>query len=218
MAPRINRTRRKFKPGEATPHYEAVVAEWDSYMSGPPAKRPPFKKCEMWPGAVDGYGYGYLKVDGEPKRIIRMMLQRTLGRPIADGWKALHLCEKFNPEHHRCFRPDHLYEGTDKQNAADRVAKGRQPASETTGGALITAADSVAIYRETWDPNGRPHAKIADAYDVDPGLVSDIQRGASWSHVTFHAEKHWTPANWVTVQRSGAVALWAPGHGVEKKS
>jgi hypothetical protein len=51
----------------------------------------------------------------------RHALALKLGRPIGDGLMALHTCD--NPS---CVLPDHLYEGTARDNSRDMVARDRQ--------------------------------------------------------------------------------------------
>ena len=41
-------------------------------------------------------------------------------------WPTLHVCHRCDSGA-RCINPDHLFEGTDADNVADKIAKGRQP-------------------------------------------------------------------------------------------
>jgi hypothetical protein len=67
--------------------------------------------CHRWPWATDYKGYGRTRFG----RAHRLALERKLGRPIRPGYQALHHCD-YQP----CVNPDHLYEGTDKDNQRDR--------------------------------------------------------------------------------------------------
>lgn len=49
----------------------------------------------------------------------RVALEGRLGRPLRPGAQALHNCD--NP---RCVNPEHLYEGSAKDNMADRDRRG----------------------------------------------------------------------------------------------
>jgi hypothetical protein len=53
------------------------------------------------------------------QRVNRVALEQKLGRPLLPGMQALHTCD--NPP---CRNPEHLYEGTQKQNIADVLARG----------------------------------------------------------------------------------------------
>ena len=80
--------------------------------------------CYMWQRGVDKDGYGNITLTkaGKQKQYKphRLMLANKLGRPIRDGHHALHLCD-----HPRCQRPEHLYEGTQRDNMRDRKRAGR---------------------------------------------------------------------------------------------
>src|SRR5512141_57908 len=74
--------------------------------------------CWLWTAYIDAHGYGKLQVDGGPKRAHRLSWFLKHGE-----WPnpyALHKCDVRN-----CVNPDHLFEGTHRDNADDRVAKGR---------------------------------------------------------------------------------------------
>jgi len=79
--------------------------------------------CHRWPRAIDDKGYGRTKIG----KVHRLALERKLGRPIRRGFHALHHCD-YKP----CVNPDHLYEGTDKDNVRDRSE--RYPEGAVKGG------------------------------------------------------------------------------------
>lgn len=79
--------------------------------------------CWERPGAnVNRYPIIMTRVNG--KSISRLAshisFELANGRPISPGLNACHTCD--NPP---CINPDHLFEGTHKANADDKVAKGR---------------------------------------------------------------------------------------------
>lgn len=79
--------------------------------------------CWPWMGARDAHGYGLFSLDGR-KQIVasRYALSTVLG-PLSPEIFACHNCpDGDNPP---CCRPDHLFPGTRRRNAADAVAKGR---------------------------------------------------------------------------------------------
>ncbi len=77
-------------------------------------------QCWSWSGAKDSRGYGTLNGgNGVPKRAHRISWEIHFGE-IPAGLGVLHKCD--NPE---CSNPDHLFLGTQKQNALDMSAKGR---------------------------------------------------------------------------------------------
>lgn len=77
-------------------------------------------ECHNWPrkdGVIGYYESGWIDGVGHVK-MHRVALERKLGRPIETGKFALHTCDNKS-----CMNPDHLYEGTRKDNAQDRVLR-----------------------------------------------------------------------------------------------
>lgn len=76
--------------------------------------------CWLWSGPVFGDGYGAATgLNGRVARAHRVAWRITHG-PIHEGAQVLHRCDV-----RRCCNPDHLWLGTNDENMADMVAKGR---------------------------------------------------------------------------------------------
>lgn len=75
--------------------------------------------CWLWAGPFAGKGYGQLNADGKRWRASRLAYTLECG-PIPDGMFVCHHCD--TPA---CVRPDHLFLGTNSDNARDAAAKGR---------------------------------------------------------------------------------------------
>lgn len=98
-------------------------------LRGPGRKTPPerfFNKvlrtagCWLWTGAAKGRnGYGHMNVAGAYVSAHRLSYELHIG-PIADGLHIMHTCDN-----RRCVNPAHLVAGTQQDNNADMVAKGR---------------------------------------------------------------------------------------------
>lgn len=84
--------------------------------------------CWMWLAGVARSGYGVFGIQGKPRLAHRVCYRNTRG-PIPSGLHVLHSCD--NP---LCVNPSHLWLGTNLDNVADKVAKGRQAAGERSGG------------------------------------------------------------------------------------
>jgi hypothetical protein len=83
-------------------------------------KRSGRNTCWPWVGGCFADGYGAINVDGKPQRAPRVSYELKNG-PIPEGLHIRHSCD--NP---KCVNPRHLLTGTPSQNAADKVARGRQ--------------------------------------------------------------------------------------------
>jgi len=102
----------------------------------------------------------------------RIAYEQTVG-PIPDGLIVCHRCD--NPA---CVNPEHLFLGTHKDNAQDKVAKGRHPIGEGAPAAKLTERDVVAIRR---DP--RSHVEVAEAYGMSDWTIKDIRNRRIWRHI-----------------------------------
>jgi hypothetical protein len=90
--------------------------------------------------------------------------------PVPEGLKVLHTCD--NPQ---CVRPDHLFLGTQADNIADMLAKGRRSRSGPHPG---TGAKSKLTDEQLRQLriDGTTHTmrQLAEKYGVSSGTVSNI--------------------------------------------
>lgn len=149
-------------------------------------KRRP-NECWEWKAFRDKQGYGSVW-DSERGRMAaahRMAFELTYGSLPqkapgtmgAVGTVVCHTCD--NPP---CVNPAHLFAGTQADNNADKVSKGRQPsnAGERNPKAKLTAVDIRAIRRGFTGSHGEKMA-IARKWSISSGHVSKILAGDVWS-------------------------------------
>lgn len=137
--------------------------------------RGPWRGCWEWTGScVNGYGRASL-----PDRrfaIVHRAVYEAIYGPIPDGLVVCHRCD--NPP---CYRPDHLFLGTQADNVADKIAKGREARGEQVGSAKLTAADVRTIRERV--ARGDRVVEIAATYNVDRDNIYRIARRETWRHV-----------------------------------
>lgn len=83
--------------------------------------------CWPWTGSLDRKGYGRPYAKDWPRRTHRVAWMLTNG-PIPEGMSICHHCD--NPP---CCNPAHLFCGSNLDNIADRVAKGRSATGDRSG-------------------------------------------------------------------------------------
>lgn len=136
--------------------------------------------CWEWQGSKSLQGYGRFKLfsyTGSGAHRVSYALYHG----VSPG--QLHVCHHCdNP---RCVNPTHLFLGTNDDNVADKVAKGRNRTGdqrgENNGAAKLKTADVVLIKRMI--ANGRENTKIAAKFGVTHQLISKIRRGHLWADV-----------------------------------
>lgn len=79
----------------------------------------PNSGCWLWTGATDRNGYGQLRCDRKSRMATHISVEMS-GRAIEAGQVVRHKCD--NPA---CVNPGHLLTGTQADNMADMVSRGR---------------------------------------------------------------------------------------------
>ena len=76
--------------------------------------------CWLWIGAKDGNGRGHLRWRDQGHVLAHRVAWELAYGPIPEGMNVLHRCDVGN-----CCRPTHLFLGTQADNVADAIRKGR---------------------------------------------------------------------------------------------
>lgn len=154
------------KPWGKTEKANPVDLFWAKVRTG--------RGCWEWTAYVHHTGYGYFQYNGVVQGAHRVSWQIHHG-PIPEGMRVCHHCD--NP---LCVRPDHLFLGTDADNAHDRDRKGRNinkrgPAHPL---AKLTAADGAAIRAAS--AAGESRNSIARRLGWSRTTVSAVLQGRRW--------------------------------------
>lgn len=130
----------------------------------------PNSGCWLWCGCRDRHGYGKVGVNRSPKLAHRVSWQVHRG-PIPKGICVLHKCD--TPA---CINPDHLYLGTQRDNASDRVQRGRQATGEQHKSSRLSLAVVNEIRAST-----ETNVALARRFGVTNGHVSKIRLRQRWN-------------------------------------
>lgn len=134
--------------------------------------------CWLWVGSKNAQGYGHIGEGGHKSKIIRAhrVAYGLFVGPIPEGKQVLHRCD--NPS---CVNPSHLWIGTNADNIADCVAKGRMPHGEGNVHAKLTWQQVQEIrerYRR-WSRQFSARA-LGRQYGVTHTNILSIVKEESW--------------------------------------
>lgn len=141
----------------------------------------PNSGCWLWSMAPGAGDYGIARFRGRNWRAHRVSWVLHNGE-IPDGLKVLHRCD--TPA---CINPAHLFLGTQQDNIADMVAKGRQRGVQRWGSEsprAVLTEQSVWIIRNVIDIDVVPQREIARLWGVSPMTISRIANWQTWPHVS----------------------------------
>lgn len=140
-----------------------------------PPEYPFLGNCWEWTAARDEHGYGKFSIGGVPVRAHRFALFGVSAQ--AAKLCACHLCD--NPS---CVRPSHLFAGTNQENVADKIRKGRQARlkGEDSHRALLTEEQVREIRSLNGVVSGR---ELARRFGVTPAAICNIQKRRVWTHI-----------------------------------
>jgi hypothetical protein len=150
--------------------------------------------CWPWIGQRDPDGYGRLTGELAHRRV-----WTSVHGDIPDGFCVLHHCD--NPP---CVNPAHLYLGTQADNMADRVRRGRHRNQFTgrltpkervpegcyqgvhpgiTGTLRKLTPDAVRGIRAEWEAGAATQRELARQFGVSPSNIQSIVSRRTWRHV-----------------------------------
>ena len=125
--------------------------------------------CWQWRSHTDKDGYGVLPGAHQNTRAHRLSYEIHNGA-IPEGMIVCHHCD--NPG---CVNPDHLFVGTQKDNAQDALRKGRHYVGEKNGRSKLTEENIKEIL--TSELNGQ---QLADKFGVTRSTINNVRRGDTW--------------------------------------
>lgn len=127
--------------------------------------------CWLWKASAGGHGYGQFAISrGNIVLSHRFAYEITYGAIPNDArWCVCHTCDC-----KLCVNPDHLWLGTDADNAADKILKGREgPYSDAHPGAKLSN-EKVQTIRHLYDTKQCRVNELARRYGLEQAYTSRL--------------------------------------------
>ena len=150
------------------PRYNSVAEQLEAQSMPEPNSG-----CVLWLGTVSDFGYGTVTANKRTGQKVHRLAYEAASGPIPSGMHVLHRCDV-----RCCINPDHLFLGSNLDNVADKVAKGRQSRGLRTGLAKLTEAEVFKI-REFKGTNRR----AAELWGISKSQAHLIMSGGAWRHL-----------------------------------
>lgn len=132
----------------------------------------PNSGCWLFAGPIDEAGYGRIRVGNRKVRVHNFIFQRGNG-PLLPGKLVMHSCDM-----PCCWNPDHLSDGTHKDNRQDAMKKERLPRGESATKAKLTNED-IALIRAS----SETHRALGAKFGVSHNIIGRIKRYQKWRHL-----------------------------------
>lgn len=134
------------------------------------------KGCWHWLAAKDPNGYGQFNYNGVvlPAHKVSYIIHKG---EVPKGMVLLHKCDN-----RYCVNPDHLEIGTQAENMADMVAKGRSCRGTAHRDAKL-CPKRVRKARKMYESGKHTITAIAEYFGVTRSPMARAIRGESWGHV-----------------------------------
>lgn len=131
-------------------------------------------ECWPWKYHAGHAGHGRMWAGGRNTLATHIALQLA-GLPRIGAACALHSCD--NPS---CVNPGHLRWGTQAENIADRIKRGRNGAARgvVNGRSKLTECQVLEIRADM-----RPSRVIAPEYGISQAMICNIRAKRAWRHV-----------------------------------
>lgn len=141
--------------------------------------------CWVWTGSTTDKGYGKFKQESgrPPVRAHRYSWEMASGKPVPSGALVRHSCD--NPP---CVRPDHLSVGSDADNSADMIERGRSPYQNPDSAEMKAFVEMVRKLTDEQIEDGRRRVaggesqrSVARDFGVDHSTIWRLIHRVNWA-------------------------------------
>lgn len=157
--------------------------------------------CWIWLGTKDRKGYGKIHAHGKNGVLAHRVAWELTNGLIPNRLHILHHCD--NPS---CVNPAHLFLGTNADNVADKLKKGRQAQGETIAATRrgdnnvsrryperLVRGEASSLSKLTTEQviqiisryrtGGISQKALAKEYGITQSQVNRIVKGQNWKHI-----------------------------------
>lgn len=134
--------------------------------------------CWEWVGNIQGGGYGAIQHQGKMVKAHRVSFELFNGA-ISENCHICHICDN-----RKCVNPEHLFQGTHRENMADMRGKGRSGKGVTRR--KLTDEQVIALYKLKGTTTQKA---AAESFDVCVDTVYKIWAKKSWRGITSNIKK-----------------------------
>lgn len=147
-------------------------------------------ECWNWKLSIASMGYGQVRMRGKTLHCHRVAWMLANG-PIDEGMFILHKCDNKS-----CCNPNHLFQGTQRDNVEDMINKNRHSHGEKHSEVMKNTASKgenhyrsrlnatqVKQIREIHEIGELGYGPIARQFGVSTGTIQAIVSRRNWKHI-----------------------------------
>lgn len=135
-------------------------------------------ECWEWSGYKNYLGYGKIFINGKSVYAHRAAWERSNNYSIPDGLVVMHSCDN-----RACCNPSHLSIGTQAENIADAVKKGKRRGIGGAKGESSLSAKLTTVDVETIRSNRMSPKQIQETYGLSKSYSYAILNNVTWKHL-----------------------------------